>query len=75
MIANMSSGLSCAVTQMDNAIEQNAALVEQAAAAWLEDQAGAIDDAVAVFWLHESRQRQGDESLMQNCAASELSTA
>ncbi|WP_429574262.1 methyl-accepting chemotaxis protein [Paraburkholderia sp. UCT70] len=36
-----------AVTQMHNATQQNAALVEQAAvAAALEDQAGALDDAV-----------------------------
>jgi methyl-accepting chemotaxis protein len=66
-----------AVTQMDNATQQNAALVEQAAAAAasLEDQAGALDDAVAVFRLHGSRQPQGEELHRQDRVASELSTA
>jgi methyl-accepting chemotaxis protein len=66
-----------AVTQMDNATQQNAALVEQAAAAAaaLEDQAGALDDAVAVFRLHESRHQQGEEPDRQDWAAPELSTA
>ena len=44
-----------AVSQMDNATQQNAALVEEAAAAAasLDEQARALDDAVAVFRLHE----------------------
>ncbi|CAG4918083.1 methyl-accepting chemotaxis protein [Paraburkholderia gardini] len=65
-----------AVTQMDNATQQNAALVEQAAAAAasLEDQAGALDDAVAVFRLQESRQPQSEEPHRQDWVASELST-
>ncbi|SEA04060.1 methyl-accepting chemotaxis protein [Paraburkholderia sartisoli] len=66
-----------AVTQMDNATQQNAALVEQAAAAAasLEGQAGALDDAVAVFRLHESRQPQGEEPHRQAWMAPELSPA
>jgi len=42
-----------AVSQMDEVTQQNAALVEQAAAAAqsLEDQAGALRDAVAIFKL------------------------
>ncbi|RAR59903.1 methyl-accepting chemotaxis sensory transducer with TarH sensor [Paraburkholderia unamae] len=44
-----------AVTQMDEVTQQNAALVEQAAAAAqsLEDQAGRLREAVAVFSLDE----------------------
>jgi methyl-accepting chemotaxis protein len=66
-----------AVTQMDNATQQNAALVDQAAAAAaaLEEQACALDDAVAVFRLHEFRQPQGVEPRRQDWVASELSTA
>ncbi|SIT43829.1 Methyl-accepting chemotaxis aspartate transducer [Paraburkholderia ribeironis] len=47
--------ITCAVTLMDKATQQNAALVEQAAAAAasLEEQAGALDDAVAVFRMTE----------------------
>ncbi|TDY16659.1 methyl-accepting chemotaxis protein (MCP) signaling protein [Paraburkholderia sp. BL6665CI2N2] len=64
-----------AVTQMDNATQQNAALVEQAAAAAsLEDQAGALDDAVAVFRLHASRQQHDEELRRQDRVASELAT-
>ncbi|MFM0071533.1 methyl-accepting chemotaxis protein [Paraburkholderia sediminicola] len=45
-----------AVTQMDEVTQQNAALVEEAAAAAssLEDQAGKLRSAVAVFQLEES---------------------
>ncbi|MGA9913686.1 MAG: methyl-accepting chemotaxis protein, partial [Paraburkholderia sp.] len=45
-----------AVTQMDEVTQQNAALVEEAAAAAssLEDQAGKLRTAVAVFQLEES---------------------
>jgi methyl-accepting chemotaxis protein-1 (serine sensor receptor) len=44
-----------AVTQMDEVTQQNAALVEEAAAAAssLEDQAGKLRQAVAVFHLEE----------------------
>ncbi|MBB5496658.1 methyl-accepting chemotaxis protein [Paraburkholderia sp. MM5384-R2] len=47
--------ISRAVTHMDKATQQNAALVEQAAAAAasLEEQAGALDGAVAVFRMSE----------------------
>ncbi|WP_434991121.1 methyl-accepting chemotaxis protein [Xanthomonas melonis] len=42
------------VTQMDEATQQNAALVEEATAAAraMEDQAGQLSDAVAIFKLH-----------------------
>ncbi|MES2257180.1 MAG: methyl-accepting chemotaxis protein [Pseudomonadota bacterium] len=45
-----------AVTQMDEMTQQNAALVEQAAAAAesLEDQAVKLSEAVAIFKLHQS---------------------
>jgi methyl-accepting chemotaxis protein-1 (serine sensor receptor) len=45
-----------AVSQMDQATQQNAALVEEAAAAAhsLEDQAGKLRDAVSVFQLNSS---------------------
>jgi methyl-accepting chemotaxis protein I, serine sensor receptor len=45
-----------AVTQMDEVTQQNAALVEEAAAAAqsLEDQAGALKAAVSVFQLNDS---------------------
>ena len=44
-----------AITQIDEMTQQNAALVEQAAAASesLRQQAGALSDAVSVFTLHE----------------------
>ncbi|SOE92479.1 methyl-accepting chemotaxis sensory transducer with TarH sensor [Burkholderia sp. D7] len=56
--AEQSSGIeqvARAVTQMDEVTQQNAALVEEAAAAAqsLEDQAGALKEAVAVFQLDE----------------------
>ncbi|MGF6754384.1 methyl-accepting chemotaxis protein [Paraburkholderia sp. GAS42] len=66
-----------AMTQMDNATQQNAALVEQAAAAAasLEDQARALDDAVAVFRLRETDKPSAGEPSRQNWAAPELSPA
>ncbi|RKE38365.1 methyl-accepting chemotaxis sensory transducer with TarH sensor [Paraburkholderia sp. BL23I1N1] len=56
--------INTAMTQMDNATQQNAALVEQAAAAAasLEDQARTLVDAVAVFRLHETDRPSADES-------------
>ncbi|MFL9868511.1 methyl-accepting chemotaxis protein [Paraburkholderia fungorum] len=61
-----------AVTQMDNATQQNAALVEQAAAAAasLEEQARALDDAVAVFRLAETDMSSPVEPGRQNWMAS-----
>ncbi|SIT39124.1 Methyl-accepting chemotaxis sensory transducer [Paraburkholderia ribeironis] len=55
-----------AVTQMDEVTQQNAALVEEAAAAAasLEDQAGKLRTAVAVFQLEE-----GGEKASANVAA------
>ncbi|MGF6779705.1 methyl-accepting chemotaxis protein [Paraburkholderia sp. GAS334] len=66
-----------AMTQMDNATQQNAALVEQAAAAAasLEDQARALDDAVAVFRLRETDKPSAGEPSRQNWVAPELSPA
>ena len=48
-----------AVTQMDEVTQQNAALVEEAAAAAqsLEDQAGALRTAVETFRLHDEGMR------------------
>ncbi|WP_343551365.1 methyl-accepting chemotaxis protein [Pantoea sp.] len=48
--------VSLAVTEMDNVTQQNASLVEEAssAAASLEDQAGRLTQAVAVFRLNDS---------------------
>ena len=48
--------VSLAVTEMDNVTQQNASLVEEAssAAASLEDQAGRLTQAVAVFRLSDS---------------------
>ncbi|MBD9658439.1 methyl-accepting chemotaxis sensory transducer with TarH sensor [Pantoea sp. AG1095] len=48
--------VSLAVTEMDNVTQQNASLVEEAssAAASLEDQAGRLTQAVAVFRLNEA---------------------
>ena len=65
-----------AVTQMDNATQQNAALVEQAAAAAasLEEQARALDDAVAVFRLGETTDSPAGKPRQQNWIAPELST-
>ena len=65
-----------AVTQMDNATQQNAALVEQAAAAAasLEEQARVLDDAVAVFELPETSKSPTAESNKQNWVAPEPST-
>ncbi|RKF35666.1 methyl-accepting chemotaxis protein [Paraburkholderia fungorum] len=65
-----------AVTQMDNATQQNAALVEQAAAAAasLEEQARALDHAVAVFRLAETDMPSAVEPGRQNWMASGPST-
>jgi methyl-accepting chemotaxis protein len=65
-----------AVAQMDNATQQNAALVEQAAAAAasLEEQARALDDAVAVFRLGETTERPAEKFRQQNWMATEPST-
>ena len=65
-----------AVTQMDNATQQNAALVEQAAAAAasLEEQARALDDAVAVFRLGETTESPAEKPRQQNWMATEPST-
>jgi methyl-accepting chemotaxis protein I, serine sensor receptor len=65
-----------AVTQMDNATQENAALVEQAAAAAasLEEQARALDDAVAVFRLGETTGSHAGKPRQQNWIAPELST-
>ncbi|CAE6839289.1 methyl-accepting chemotaxis protein [Paraburkholderia haematera] len=65
-----------AVTQMDNATQQNAALVEQAAAAAasLEEQARALDHAVAVFRLAETDKPSAVEPGRQNWMASGPST-
>lgn len=68
--------LNRAVTQMDNATQQNAALVEQAAAAAasLEEQARALDDAVAVFRLRETTEPSAGKPMQQNWMAIEPST-
>ncbi|MGP8437879.1 methyl-accepting chemotaxis protein [Paraburkholderia fungorum] len=65
-----------AVTQMDNATQQNAALVEQAAAAAasLEEQARALDHAVAVFRLAETDRSPAVEPGEQNWMAPESLT-
>ncbi|HEY0233973.1 MAG TPA: methyl-accepting chemotaxis protein, partial [Afipia sp.] len=54
-----------AVTQMDEATQQNAALVEEAAAAAqsLEDQAGKLRAAVSVFQLEEAGRPSGTPML------------
>jgi hypothetical protein len=54
-----------AVTQMDNVTQRNAALVEQAAAAAaaLQDQAGALDDAVALFRMSASPTARGEQAV------------
>src|SRR3546814_98537 len=51
-----SSDLNQAVTQMDSVVQQNAALVEEAAAAAgsLQDQASRLAEAVAVFKINTS---------------------
>jgi methyl-accepting chemotaxis protein-1 (serine sensor receptor) len=65
-----------AVTQMDNATQENAALVEQAAAAAvsLEEQARALDDAVAVFRLGETTESPAEKPRQQNWTTPEPST-
>ncbi|MDN7184086.1 methyl-accepting chemotaxis protein [Caballeronia sp. SEWSISQ10-4 2] len=66
-----------AVTQMDNATQQNAALVEQAAAAAasLEEQARVLDDAVAVFRLQQAYEPPVEESSKPNWTTLGPSTA
>ncbi|TKC82998.1 HAMP domain-containing protein [Trinickia terrae] len=53
-----------AVSQMDNVTQQNAALVEEAAAAAasLDEQARALDDAVAVFQLRQAAAEDGQQN-------------
>jgi methyl-accepting chemotaxis protein-1 (serine sensor receptor) len=50
--------ISIAISQMDSVTQQNAALVEEAAAAAdaLEQQASSLADAVSVFKLHDQRE-------------------
>lgn len=57
-----------AVSQMDNATQQNAALVEEAAAAAasLDEQARALDAAVAVFRLHGAAAGHVNEHLNEH---------
>jgi methyl-accepting chemotaxis protein-1 (serine sensor receptor) len=66
-----------AVTQMDRATQQNAALVEQAAAAAasLEEQARALDGAVAVFRMSEPISSPSGQTGERAAVSSELSTA
>ncbi|WP_343733199.1 methyl-accepting chemotaxis protein [Duganella sp.] len=56
-----------AIAQMDSAIRQNAALVEEAAAASqsLQDQAGNLTRCVSVFKLHASRGAQADAAVQR----------
>jgi methyl-accepting chemotaxis protein len=65
-----------AVTQMDNVTQQNAALVEQAAAAAaaLQDQAGALHDAVALFRMSASPEAPGEQAVTQDKAVPQLQT-
>lgn len=67
--------INTAMTQMDNATQQNAALVEQAAAAAaaLEDQTRALVDAVAVFRLRATDKPSAKEPGGQNWSAPGLS--
>ncbi|WP_409308949.1 methyl-accepting chemotaxis protein [Pectobacterium sp. B1J-3] len=55
-----------AVTEMDGVTQQNAALVQEsaAAAASLEDQARQLTEAVAVFQLTSGEKRQRNESVL-----------
>ncbi len=66
-----------AVAQMDRATQQNAALVEQAAAAAhsLEEQARLLDETVAVFRLHEEGASTSGTAAQFPLAAAELSVA
>ncbi|MFM0740637.1 methyl-accepting chemotaxis protein [Paraburkholderia xenovorans] len=66
-----------AVTQMDEVTQQNAALVEEAAAAAssLEDQAGKLRTAVAVFQLEESGYKAPAVTAPRRAAAPVRSTA
>ncbi|NUX55522.1 methyl-accepting chemotaxis protein [Paraburkholderia youngii] len=69
--------ISRAVTHMDKATQQNAALVEQAAAAAasLEEQAAALDGAVAVFRLSEPLASSGEPSVKRPKRVAVLSPA
>ncbi|NPT58384.1 methyl-accepting chemotaxis protein [Paraburkholderia elongata] len=66
-----------AVTQMDEVTQQNAALVEEAAAAAssLEDQAGKLRTAVAVFQLEESGYKAPVSAAPKRAATPVRSTA
>ncbi|HZZ04288.1 methyl-accepting chemotaxis protein [Paraburkholderia sp.] len=66
-----------AVTQMDEVTQQNAALVEEAAAAAssLEDQAGKLRTAVAVFHLDESGVKAPVSAAPKRAAAPVRTTA
>jgi methyl-accepting chemotaxis protein len=56
--ATASNRSSIAISQMDSVTQQNAALVEEAAAAAdaLQQQAASLADAVSVFKLHDQRE-------------------
>ncbi|ENC4243713.1 methyl-accepting chemotaxis protein [Escherichia coli] len=51
-----------AVAEMDRVTQQNAALVEESAAAALEEQASRLTEAVAVFRIQQEQQRQREAS-------------
>jgi methyl-accepting chemotaxis protein len=65
--------INLAITQMDQVTQQNAALVEQAAAAAgsMQEQAGKLAEAVSIFKLEEPRRsgphraRRGDDAVAQ----------
>ena len=60
-----------AIVQMDQVTQQNAALVEQAAAAAesLQDQATALSELVSVFRLHGRRRPRRWPAMSRRCAA------
>jgi methyl-accepting chemotaxis protein len=60
-----------AITQMDDVTQQNAALVEEAAAAAqsMRDQADLLAQAVGLFKLSESAQREVEQQVQQHAAA------
>ena len=51
-----------AVAEMDRVTQQNAALVEESAAAALEEQASRLTEAVAVFRIQQQQQQQREAS-------------
>lgn len=51
-----------AVAEMDRVTQQNAALVEESAAAALEEQASRLTEAVAVFRIQQQQQQQRETS-------------